>query len=99
MISRDSMNSTTCQLNIPVLVDLSAGEPITIKQRKKGHSEVVRRVRASPEIAGHGDLCARQEPLGSIKSHLMLRYERKWGDGNIIDEVEKGTEIFLWVKR
>ena len=26
------------------------------------------------------------------------KYERKWGNGKIIDEVEKGTEDFLWVK-
>ena len=27
-----------------------------------------------------------------------MEYERKWGDGEIIGEVERGTEIFLWVE-
>ena len=30
--------------------------------------------------------------------NLKLGCERKWGNGKIIDEVEKVTEISLWVK-
>ena len=30
--------------------------------------------------------------------NLKLRYERKLGNGKVIDEVEGGTEIFLWAE-
>ena len=36
-----------------------------------------------------------REMDGAAMLFLMLRHERKWGDGKIIDETEKGTGIHL----